>query len=304
MKVLIVCSGNTGKISPFVKEQGDSLRNNGIDIDYFMIKGKGIFGYLKNLPILKKQIKNNKYDLIHAHYGLSGLLCVLQRKIPVIITFHGSDINRCYHKVFSKIAMRLSLYNIFVHKSIKEKVKAKKNYSIISCGVNFDSFFIVDKIEAHKKLCLNINKKYILFAGAFDNWVKNSQLAINSVKNILDADLIELNGYNREQVNLLINACDVLLLTSFSEGSPQVVKEAMACNCPIVSTDVGDVKDVIGDTEGCYITSYEAKDVSKKIKMALDFGKRTNGRENIKHLEINIIAQKIISVYKQVLNEK
>ena len=76
----------------------------------------------------------------------------------------------------------------------------------------------------------------------------------------------------------------------------------MACNCPIVSTDVGDVKEVIGKTEGCYITSFDPKDVAEKIKMALDFGKRTNGRNHIKHLEINNIAKKIINVYEHVLN--
>jgi len=140
-----------------------------------------------------------------------------------------------------------------------------------------------------------------LFAGAFDNWVKNSKLAIESVMNISDTELLELKGYNRNQVSLLMNACDVILITSFSEGSPQVIKEAMACNLPIVSTDVGDVKEVIGNTEGCYITSFDPKDVAEKIKMALDFGKRTNGRENIKHLEINIIAKRIIKLYNKVL---
>lgn len=128
-----------------------------------------------------------------------------------------------------------------------------------------------------------------MFAGAFDNWVKNSKLAIESVMNISDTELLELKGYNRNQVSLLMNACDVILITSFSEGSPQVIKEAMACNLPIVSTDVGDVKEVIGNTEGCYITSFDPKDVAEKIKMALDFGKRTNGRENIKHFVINLL---------------
>ena len=103
---------------------------------------------------------------------------------------------------------------------------------------------------------------------------------------------------------MYLNAADALVLTSLWEGSPNVIKEAMACNLPIVSTDVGDVKEVIGDTEGCYITSYEPSDVAGKIKLALDFGKRTNGREKIKHLEINTIAKRIIDVYNEVLQKK
>ena len=117
-----------------------------------------------------------------------------------------------------------------------------------------------------------------------------------------DINLIELRWYNREKVNLIMNAVDLLLVTSHSETGPLVVKEAMACNCPIVSTDVGDVKSIIGGTEGCYITTYDPEDVAYKIKRALDFGKRTNGREKIKHFDLNIIARKIIRVYEKVLN--
>ena len=76
----------------------------------------------------------------------------------------------------------------------------------------------------------------------------------------------------------------------------------MACNCPIVSTDVGDVREVIGKTEGCYICSYAPEDVAEKINMSLYFGKRTNGRDNIRHLEINVIPKRIIDVYKEVIN--
>ena len=114
--------------------------------------------------------------------------------------------------------------------------------------------------------------------------------------------LLELSEeYKRHEVNFLLNACDLLLMTSIREGSPQVIKEAMACNCPIVSTEVGDVKDIIGNTKGCFITSHDPIDVAKKIQLALDFGKRTNAREKIKHLDINIIADKINNIYKEVV---
>ncbi len=75
----------------------------------------------------------------------------------------------------------------------------------------------------------------------------------------------------------------------------------MACNIPIVSTDVGDVKEVMGQTDGCYITTFEPKDVANKIQKALEFGKRTTGREDIKHLESSVIAKRIINIYKNVL---
>ena len=83
--------------------------------------------------------------------------------------------------------------------------------------------------------------------------------------------------------------------------SPQIIKEAMACNCPIVATDVGDVRHLISDIEGCYLTSFDAEDVAEKIEKALEFGKRTNGRDRIKHIDNRIIAEKVFQVYKKVL---
>ena len=100
-----------------------------------------------------------------------------------------------------------------------------------------------------------------------------------------------------------MNACNVLLVTSFNESGPLVVKEAMACNLSIVSTKVGDVQEVISDTEGCYLVSYKPKDVAEKIKMALDFGKRTNSREKIKNYEITLIAERIKNIYYKIINK-
>jgi len=93
MKVLFVSSGNSEfGISPIVKNQGESLKQNGIDLDYFTIKGKGINGYLKNIPILKKYLKAHHYDIIHAHYSFCGWVTKLTlTKIPVIVSLMGSD---------------------------------------------------------------------------------------------------------------------------------------------------------------------------------------------------------------------
>ena len=156
MRILIVCSGNSiYGISPFVKEQGNAFKKIGVEIDFFLIKGHGFLGYLKNLPRLIKRIKSVKVDIIHAHYGLSGLLCVFQRSTPVIITFHGSDINGSkLSYFFSKIAAYLSIYNIFVNVTIKDKLRAKNKYSIIPCGVNFKTFYQLDKKQCRVKLNL------------------------------------------------------------------------------------------------------------------------------------------------------
>ena len=301
MKILIVCSRNSGKIAPFIQEQGDALSQLGVEIAYFPIEGKGLCGYLKNKKRLLSKINEFMPDLIHAHYGLSGLLANLQRKIQVITTYHGSDINNTKIFPLSRLNMILSVHNIFVSEKNRLKSNQTRNQSLIPCGVDINLFKPQDKSKARKILDLNEDKIYILFAGAFANSVKNSALAKSAVSLLNDVCLIELQGYSREEVALLINAVDVVLLTSFTEGSPQIIKEAMACNCPIVSVPVGDIENVISGTAGCFISTYKPTDIADKLKQALEYGKRTEGRERILSLGLDreAVAKQILSVYKK-----
>ena len=244
MKVLIVANKNSGSFSSFVIEQGSSIAYEGAEVEYFGVIGKGWTGYLSCRKKLIKKIEECKPDLIHAHYGLCGLLANLQRKVPVVTTFHGSDIqSSTMIRCLSRLAMYLSKYNIFVLKSMPDRVGyKKKNYSVVPCGVNLSVFKPMDMVEARKRLNWNTKDIYVLFAGRFDNPVKNPLWAKKCIALAGNCKLIELKGYKRIEVNLLMNACNLLLVTSISEASPQVVKEAMACNHPIVSTDVGDVQ--------------------------------------------------------------
>jgi len=304
MRVLLVCSGNYGFIQPFIKEQAESLLKFDIQVSYFVVIGKGLFGYLKNISLLKKQIKLLNIDLIHAHYGLSGLLSVLQRKVPVVITFHGSDIHIRWVRILSSIAARFAVKSIFVSRNISDQLNIK-NSVVIPCGIDTEKFTELEKQSSREKLGLEQNKNIILFASGFDNEIKNYPLAKKAMDLLGNGhQLIELKGYNREELELLLNASDLLLLTSFSEGSPQIIKEAMACNCPVVATEVGDIKEVILNTDGCYMTSFDPEDISAKIKQVLKNKRRTNGRKNILRLDNKLIAKRIIAVYKEILEKK
>lgn len=292
-----------------------SLRvaDSDIDIIYFGIIGKGIKGYLKNYFKLHKYLKKNRPDLIHAHYGLVGLLANFQREIPVITTFHGSDINEKFYLKFSKLANLLSSASIFVSEKMRKKVIVRPNSYTIPCAVDLSVFFPVDKEEAQRKMSMNEDFFNILFSSAFHIGVKNYELArkaceIVGKKTGRKVNLIELAGYSRNEVNFLLNAVDCALLTSFNEGSPQFVKEALASSCPIVSTDVGDVRELFNEIDGCYLSSFEPDDVATKIELAVDFSKnigRTNGRNQIINfgLDSESISKKVIGVYQKVLNK-
>lgn len=307
MRILIVASYNKNRFAPFIVEQAEALKLHGCEIEYLGLQGKGIKGYVKNLPALRRRIRAFHPEVIHAHYGLSGLLANLQRRIPVVTTYHGSDINDKKALRFSNIAMRLSAWNVFVSTKTLEIAKPKKKYSLIPCGIDLSDLQLTEKSAARQKVNLSAEKKYVLFAGAFDNKVKNAPLAKEAVSLLRDnnVELLELKGYSRDEVTLLMCAADAFLITSFTEGSPQVVKEDLACGCPIVSVDVGDVKERTQGVEGCYVAkTREPQELAELLRNAMTFERKTKGREKIiaDGLDNNIVAKRIMGMYYKIHN--
>lgn len=281
MRVLIVARCKHGRYAPFITEQVAALEKVGVECQFFGVRQKGLWGYLKQYPELRRTIKSFRPDIIHAHYGLCGLLANLQRKVPVVTTYHGSDINEPNVLRLSRVAIRLSRFNIFVSKDNVNTAQPKKSFTVIPCGINLEDYPVVDRLEARKAMGLNAEGKYVLFAGAFNNQVKNAPLAKEAISLLPGVELLELKGYSRHQVALLMQAVDAFLMTSHTEGSPQVIKEALACGCPIVSVDVGDVKERIAGIDGCHIVDKDASSVAESLDKALRFSGRTTGRDAI-----------------------
>lgn len=305
MRILVVASHNQSDFAPFIIEQAQALEAVGCIIDFFGVEGKGIKGYLNNLSALKRKIMVFQPDVVHAHYGLSGLLACMQRKVPVVVTFHGSDINDPLVLRFSKRAMRLSAWNVFVSRKTLEIAHPKRNYTLLPCGVNMNGSQQTDREEARELLGLSVDKPYVLFAGAFDVEVKNAPLAKETVALLNDStiELLELKGYSRKEVTLLMCAADAFLMTSFTEGSPQVIKEALACGCPIVSVDVGDVKERVDGVEGCYVsTTREPLELAGLLQKAMTFEGKTKGREKLlaNGLDNCMVAKHLMEIYEFV----
>ena len=309
IKICIVCSGNFPggeKKLPiyqaFIHDQTVELEKNKCDVSFFLIKGKGIRGYLNNIFKLKKFVKTKKFDLVHAHSGLSGLLASLSVKVPLVVTYHGSDINVFSSRILSIYPIIKSSVNIFVSKELKKKAlfsSSKKN-NVVPCGVDMNLFNIISKEQAKEKLKIKSNKKIVLFSSNFQNTVKNYPLAKSTVDNSsFDIEFLEIKNRTRQEVVWLLNISDALLLTSYSEGSPQIIKEAMSCNCPIISVDVGDVKDRIKLVKNCYISSTE--ELTEKLDLVLSINERSNGRDYIKNFSNTFVAQEILELYKKVI---
>lgn len=305
MKVLFVCSGNSKfGISPIVKNQGESLRKNGIDLEYFVIKGNFLGGYPTGIFKLRKYLKSHKFDIIHAHYGLSAFVATFAGANPLIVSLMGDDVKgNCLIQSFIRFLHKHN-WEITIVKSERMKRHIKiADALVVPNGVDLEKFKFIEKNTARNKVGFN-EKKHILFVADPNIKGKNYQLAATAAQ-LLNSQDVELNivsGADYDLIPFYMYAGDVLLVTSLSEGSPNIIKEAMACNLPIVSTDVGDVAQIISATDGCYITSYDPTDVADKLKKALRFARPTNGRDNIKHLEINTVARKIINIYNSVIN--
>lgn len=305
MKILIVASDKGGHFVPFIEEQIAALEKNSCKVVRFGITGHGAIGYLRCLPTLMKCIREENPNIVHAHYGLSALLANLQRRVPVVSTYHGSDINVPSVLRFSKMAMRLSAWNIFVSKHNVAIAKPTRNYSLIPCGIDLSDVQLTDKTAAREKMQIPQDARYVLFAGSFINEVKDPELAKQTIALLPGVELKELRAYNREEVNLLMCGADAFLLTSKTEGSPQVVKEALACGCPIVSTDVGDVRERINGISGCYVaSSRRQEELAELLRKAMSFSGKTEGRRRI--LDAGLcneqITQQLFAVYKKVLN--
>ena len=324
MRVLLVHSGNgvagLSSTYTFVHEQGEALRARGIEIEYYAVVGKGVWGYLRNVRPLRRKIKACQPDIVHAHYGLSGLVAALSTRLPVVITCHNGETLTSRGNFFSSIALRYARHTICVAQHIYDKLFVHpKDYTILPCGIDLENLPIVSKAKAQAEMGLPKDKINILFGGAFANERKNAPLAREAIKRLEDErirgleirgleekeiNLIEMRGYNRHQVAMLLCGCDMMLLPTKSEGSPQVVKEAMACNCPVVATDVADIAHLLHGVKNSYVTTFDPADIADKIERVIKSGERSDGLYRIQALRLSNpeIAETIHRIYCDILH--
>lgn len=307
MKVLFISSGNIKnfEISPIIKNQGESLKEQGVIIEYYRIKGKGLKGYLSNVIPLRKKLKAKTYDVVHAHYSLSAFVASLAGAKPLVVSLMGSDVKaKSFFKIWIKLFVKL-VWSAAIVKSqdMKESLGLQK-VNVIPNGVNFNRFKPLDKKDCQEQLGWNNTKINVLFAANPERLEKNYKLAKEAISTIDDTNIVVhfLKGVPNTDMPLYYNAADVVLLTSLWEGSPNVIKEAMACNRPIVATNVGDIAEVVSKTKGCYVTSFDKYELAEKLSLALT-SNDTTGRKDIEYLNANKIACRIIDIYDNVINK-
>jgi glycosyltransferase involved in cell wall biosynthesis len=322
VKVLFISSGNSEhfKVSPFIKAQGESLVAKGVALDYFSIVGKGLLNYLKNVGPLRRYLRENPCDIIHAHYSLCGWVAVLAAgNTPVVLSLMGDDAQGTFtgtQRIAWKSRLLILLTKLvqpFVQaiisksENLEQAVYRKSISRLIPNGVQLNQFKLYPG-GCREALGLDPEKQYVLFLGSTTDPNKNFNLVKSAVAqlNRPGVELLNVFGVPHDTVVQYLNSVDVFTLCSFGEGSPNVVKEAMTCNCPLVVTPAGDAAWVVAGTPGCFVADYSPEDFAEKLHAALDFARetgRTRGRERILELGLDAaaIADKLIDVYKSLL---
>lgn len=304
MKVLFVSSGKLGHVSALVKNQGDSVQKKGVDVDYFVISS-GFWGYFTGIFKIRKIFKTGSYDLIHAHYSLSAFVASLAGKFPLVVSLLGSDAFKSpLINFITRLFQRYKWSATIVKTREMQNLLCLENAQIIPNGVNTERFKPIPKDLARNCIGLNKNQRIAVFIADPARNEKNYLLAKQAVqlfnRNEEYLELMPVYNVPNEDIPFYINAADVLILTSKREGGVNVIKEAMACNIPFVSTDVGDVKNNSQGVMGCFVCEQTPDSIAIGLKKALEIG-ISEGRNRIFELGLDSdsIAKKIIAIYEQ-----
>jgi len=322
MKVLIATAiyptAENPAFGSFVRSQEQFLRQAGVDVDVMVLRGKNRkLIYPKGIVELRRRLEG--VSLVHAHYAYVGAVARTQWKVPVVLTYHGSDAMGVITprgtttrkgRMISAACRSLARYcdAVIVQSDQMASKFRHGNIHILPHEVDLQTFQPTEIKEARAQLGLSLTKRYVLFAANPAIPVKRFSLAQDAVERLKvnnpNVELIVVYKEPQPRLALHMSAADVMVFPSYQEGSPNIVKQAMACNLPIVATDVGDVREIIANTFGCSICKPDADLFALRLGAITNSPFRTKGREAVQHLSGPLVANRLIHLYEQVLQRR
>ncbi len=304
----------------FIKSQIDSLIAVGLEIEVIHPKPWPVLlrYAAATMQVFLKTLTGH-FDVVHGHYGQWCLIARMQWTTPVVASFLGSDLlgtmtaNGSYSNM-SRLIVHVSRWlcqrvdAAIVKSEGMQKAAPGGNVFVIPNGVDFELFHPIPRAEARAGLGWDVDRCYVLFGNDPKIPVKNFPLAQAAIECLhsrgISAELVVANGLPQTKLVQYINASNALILSSIAEGSPNIVKEAMACNVPIVSTDIGDVSKVIGNTRGCSVCPHDPEALAAALEQALQHTEPTSGRMDIMHLDRSVVAKQVIAVYERAISKR
>ncbi|MDP2710653.1 MAG: glycosyltransferase [Solirubrobacteraceae bacterium] len=305
---------------PFVRRQADSLVEAGVALDALVIRGwDDRSAYPKAARRIARLNRACRYDVVHAHYGHAAIVARLQLRAPLVVTYWGSDLlgkrapsgavaphSRLEAATFRQLA-RITAATITQSLEMEQALpaSAQRRNHVLPAGIELERFRPLDRDEARARLGWEADERVVLFAANPELPVKNHPLAVAAVErlraHVPDARLEVAWGRPPDEMPLLMNAADALLLPSRSEGSPNVVKEALAAELPVVATRVGDVEQLLAGLPGCHACPSDADALAHGLRDALAHGRVPEGRLAMAPLDIGAVAQRTIAIYEDVI---
>jgi len=306
-----------GRTSTFIKRQAEFLQAAGVKVDVFhFTSAMRPANYLRAWVRVRRHTTGNQYDLAHAQFGQSGLVA-LPKRLPLVVTFRGDDLQGIVGpglritpagkvlRSLSRAVARAADACIVVSEHMKQFLPPSVHAHVIPSGLDFDQFRPIPRDEARAHLGLPLHQRLVLFVGNPALERKRYPLAraaVDILNRTLPVELKVAWGVWHKDIPFLMNACDALVFTSMQEGSPNAVKEALACNLPVVSVPVGDVAQRIGGVAGCELCpDEEPESIAAALERVLRRGTRAAGRAAVQDLDERRLAQQVITVYRSVL---
>jgi teichuronic acid biosynthesis glycosyltransferase TuaC len=321
IRVLMVTSdwlwNSWGGPAVFIARQVEFLRREGVEVDLFPFRGARQPGnYAAAWREVRRRLDQGAYDLVHAQFGQSGLTA-LPKRVPLVVTFRGDDLegiigeNGRYVpagwllRLISRTVARQADAAIVVSEHMKRHLPHSVNAHVLPSGLDLDLFRPEPQDDARRRLGLPAGVRFALFVGDPELARKRYGLAkqaVEIVNRVFPTKLLVGWARPHQEIVTLMNACDALVFTSMQEGSPNAVKEALACNLPVVSVPVGDVPIRLQGVAGCELCPDDrVESIASALERVLRRGERSNGRKAVKDLDERILTGRLIDIYRSVL---
>lgn len=309
MNVLVVTNMYPTESEPwfgsFVRDQVDDLRALGLDVEVLDFDGRhDIREYGRAARRVRQLARTRRFEIVHAHYGLTGAVALAQRSVPVVTTFHGSDTGGvAWQRVVSAAVARRAV-PIFVNQAGARLLWCRAGH-VIPAGVDTGLFAPVDRAAMRRDLGWREDSRYVLFPSNRQNRVKRPDVYAAVIDALRRAgervEPVYLENLSRAQAAATIAASDVTLVTSDWEGSPVTVRESLACQTPVVSVPVGDLEETLEGLPGCEIAPRDPAALAAAVRRALAAERSSKLRERALATSRPRIAERVSTVYEETL---